>query len=65
MYILAYRKKKTYREDVSQHDKELSSHDSHSDDKLQELLNDHATYASSFTNKGIIQNDHRLYDQSR
>ena len=45
--------------------KELSSHDSHSDDELQKLLNDHATYASSFTNKDIIQNDHCLYDQSR
>ena len=42
--------------------KELSSHDSHSDDELQELLNDHATYPSSFANKGMIQNDHRLYD---
>ena len=45
--------------------KDLSSHDSHSDDELQELLNDHATYASSFNNKGISQNDYCLYDQSR
>ena len=52
-------------EDVSHHDEELSLHDSLSDDKLQEVQNDHATCTSGFACKDDIQDDHRLYDQSR
>ena len=40
-------------------------HDSLSDDKLQEVQNDHATCTSGFACKDDIQDDHRLYDQSR
>ena len=40
-------------------------HDSLSDDELQEVQNDHATYNSGFVCKDDIQDDHRLYDQSR
>ena len=65
MYIVAYTKKRPTAKMLVTINKELSSHDSHSDDELQELLNDHATYASSFNNKGISQNDYCLYDQSR
>ena len=36
-----------------------------SDDELQEAQNDHATYTSGFASKDDIQDDHRLYDQSR
>ena len=36
----------------------------HSDDKLQEVQNDHATCTSGFASKDDIQDDHRLYDQS-
>ena len=43
----------------------LSSHDSLSDDKLQEVQNDHATYTSCFASKDDIQDDHCLHDQSR
>ena len=38
---------------VSHHDEELSSHDSLSDDKLQEVQNDHATYTNGFARKKI------------
>ena len=50
---------------VSHHDEELSSHDSLSDDKLQEVQNDHATYTNGFARKKNIQDDYYLYYQSR
>ena len=52
-------------EDVSHHDEDLSLHDSLSDDKLQEVQNEHTTYTSGFARKDDIQDGHRLYDQSR
>ena len=58
--------KKTFTvEDISHHDEELSFHDSLSDDELQEVHNDHATYTCGFASKVNIQDDHHLYDQSR
>ena len=58
-------KKTSTVEDVSHHDEELSFHDSLSDDELQEVQNDHATYTSGFASKDDVQDDHYLYDQSR
>ena len=40
-------------------------HDSLSDDELQEVQNDHATYTSGFASKDDIQDDHHLHDESR
>ena len=39
---------------VSQHDEELSSHDSLSGDKLQEAKNDNAAYSNGFSSNGNV-----------
>ena len=59
--IVVVQKKTSTVEDVSHHDEELSFHDSLSDDELQEVQNDHATYTSGFASKDDIQDVHRLY----
>lgn len=39
---------------VSHHDEELSSHDSLSDDELQEVKNGNAAYSNGFSSNGNI-----------
>ena len=47
-------KKTSTVEDVSHHDEELSLHDLLTDDKLQEVQNNHATCTSGFASKDDI-----------
>ena len=66
LFVVVVVQKKTFTvEDISHHDEELSFHDSLSDDELQEVHNDHATYTCGFASKVDIQDDHHLYGQAR